>query len=155
MARPKSTHCTDCGENLDLNPVYSSNGSRNWRKAQCRACSNERQRKVNLANPDRVRDTQLRYRLGTTLEKYNELLVAQNGACAICHQTCTSGKDLGTDHNHATGEIRGLLCHRCNRAIGLLKESPELISSAYEYLQRTTWSKGENLLWFHGKKESA
>lgn len=63
----------------------------------------------------------------------------QNGVCAICSEPETR-KMKGTpaalcvDHNHETGEIRGLLCNRCNRTIGLLEDDPEFFKRAYDYL---------------------
>jgi hypothetical protein len=39
------------------------------------------------------------------------------------------------DHNHSSGKVRGLLCNRCNRAIGMFEDSPELLLSAISYLQ--------------------
>jgi len=47
---------------------------------------------------------------------YDELLAQQNGVCAICgHPPKT--KRLNIDHDHKTMEVRGLLCHKCNRAL--------------------------------------
>ena len=56
---------------------------------------------------------------GTTIDDYNRLFEQQNGCCAICekHQI-EFNRLLGFDHNHATGEIRGLLCSHCNRFVG-------------------------------------
>ncbi len=45
---------------------------------------------------------------------------------------------LMVDHDHTTGEVRGLLCHNCNRAIGLLREDPERLRRAIEYLEGAT-----------------
>jgi hypothetical protein len=146
MAKPKPTHCTDCGKDLQLDPAYTIWHGVSTIRGHCKTCHNKRQCKANLINPNGVRDAQLRYRLGTTLERYNELLKEQGGVCAICKQVCTSGRDLAADHNHLTDEIRGLLCHRCNRGIGLLREDPNIINSAYEYLSRTTWDKGMDML---------
>jgi hypothetical protein len=64
--------------------------------------------------------------------------VAQKGCCAICgvHQNERSdGKDLAVDHDHETGEVRGLLCTNCNTGIGQLQEDPEVLLKAIEYLK--------------------
>jgi hypothetical protein len=45
------------------------------------------------------------------------------------------------DHDHTTGRIRGLLCTRCNAAIGLFEENPRLLRQAVGYLQRHTADK--------------
>jgi hypothetical protein len=69
-------------------------------------------------------------------ERYAELLEQQGGACAICGSGNRSGHRLAADHDHKTGAIRGLLCHRCNTAIGLLRDDPELLRAAIGYLSK-------------------
>jgi len=71
---------------------------------------------------------------GITPQRYDEMALSQNGQCAIC--SCTPTRRLGVDHDHETGAVRGLLCSSCNFAIGLLKDSPELIDLAAAYLRR-------------------
>jgi acetyltransferase-like isoleucine patch superfamily enzyme len=74
---------------------------------------------------------------GILLSEYNELFEKQKGCCAICgiHQNIINPKkSLGVDHDHRTGKIRGLLCDRCNRAIGLLNDNINSINSAEKYL---------------------
>lgn len=68
-----------------------------------------------------------------TLEDYGRLFFIQCGACAICGDEAKD-KPLVVDHDHATGEVRGLLCGTCNSAIGLLKDDPEVIVKAALYL---------------------
>ena len=76
----------------------------------------------------------LHKRFGITVEDYDALLAKQKGVCAICGAMPTTKLRLPVDHNHQTGMIRGLLCHKCNRAIGLFKDSPQNILSAFQYL---------------------
>ncbi len=54
--------------------------------------------------------------LGVSDDDYTRLLAAQDGHCALCPNTPKTRR-LHVDHDHATGEVRGLLCHRCNRAL--------------------------------------
>ena len=70
---------------------------------------------------------------GLTQDSYEALLVAQSGLCAICH----SNMPLSVDHDHLTGAVRGLLCATCNFMIGHGKDSPSLLRSAADYLERT------------------
>ena len=60
----------------------------------------------------------------------------QDGKCAICGEPPPGiGKHgLKLDHNHETGQYRGALCHKCNVALGVLRENPELFLAAIEYL---------------------
>jgi hypothetical protein len=70
-----------------------------------------------------------------TIERYNSLLISQNGKCAICKIPKEQFKRiLNVDHDHQTGEVRGLLCDSCNRGIGYLKDSIDVITSAKNYL---------------------
>ena len=68
--------------------------------------------------------------------EFDRLLVAQQGLCGICGEENRSGHRLAVDHDHTTGRVRGLLCHRCNTAIGLLRDDPALLRAAIEYLAR-------------------
>jgi len=70
---------------------------------------------------------------GLTLEDYDAMMERQNGVCAIC-STRTKG-NLHIDHNHQTNEVRGLLCGKCNRAIGLLNDDVSLFTKAITYLK--------------------
>lgn len=70
---------------------------------------------------------------GITLDDYQVLLDEQGGVCAICKRTRGIRK-LHVDHDHDTGIVRGLLCHACNTALGLLGEDPAILSAALEYL---------------------
>ncbi len=73
--------------------------------------------------------------------QYAAMLAAQGGACALCGErasgTAKSGKPIAlhVDHDHATGRIRGLLCGKCNRAIGYLRDDPALIRKAALYVE--------------------
>lgn len=80
---------------------------------------------------------------GLTLRDYEDLLASQGRVCAICkrpegRRSTQNGKvmPLHVDHDHVTGEIRGLLCSRCNTAIGLLRDDVDVVSSAVDYLKR-------------------
>lgn len=94
-------------------------------------------------DPERYRVQLLRAALrrlyGITLEQYEQMLAEQSGRCAICGNFPPPSKRsnrLSVDHDHNTGEIRGLLCHRCNIAISGFEHQPELVFSAYAYLNR-------------------
>lgn len=82
---------------------------------------------------DYHRRWKLRTRYGITPERYDEMLAEQNNRCAICGGTDVrgTGANLSVDHNHRTGEVRGLLCQPCNLALGHLEE---YLSKAFVYL---------------------
>lgn len=71
-------------------------------------------------------------RYGVTEEQYRDMVVGQAGRCLICHRV--PDKDLAVDHNHETGQVRGLLCSSCNLAIGHLRDKASLARRAAAYL---------------------
>ncbi len=102
----------------------------------------EWQQKSRLANPEYYFNQELQKRYGVSLEWYENTLKEQNNVCAICKQpetTVIRGKLIAmpVDHDHATGIVRGLLCTQCNRGLGLLKDSVEILQSAISYLRKT------------------
>lgn len=61
------------------------------------------------------------------------MLLAQDGRCLICRGEF--GQTLPVDHCHRTGKVRGLLCHHCNRGIGLFGDDPERLRRAADYVE--------------------
>lgn len=94
----------------------------------------ERSRARYHANKDRARNDYLVREFGISLTEYNDLLVAQNGSCAICKKSCKSGRKLAVDHCHMTGKVRALLCMNCNRAIGWMDDDPDRLMAAAAYV---------------------
>ncbi len=94
----------------------------------------------NLARAAQARDTQLRQRYAITLADYHEKVRKQGGVCAICSKPPaggrTSSRSLHVDHCHSTGVIRGLLCSKCNTALGLFDEDKEVVCNALKYLNK-------------------
>jgi hypothetical protein len=86
------------------------------------------------------RNAALKRLYGLTLEVYESMLAAQGAVCAICGNPPGTrggpgiGRSLSVDHDHATGKVRGLLCHHCNVAIGYFREEPDLFDKARAYL---------------------
>lgn len=98
--------------------------------------SKEARRAYSKNNPETVRRLNYKRKYGITLEQYNQILEAQGGVCAGCggvERRAATG-NLAVDHNHETGEVRGLLCSNCNRALGLLGDSIETLKSLADYL---------------------
>jgi len=73
---------------------------------------------------------------GMTIADYERLFGEQQGVCAICGEPRPEERTLHVDHDHATGAIRGLLCFRCNNALGDFREEHELFRRAADYLDR-------------------
>ncbi len=111
------------------------------RGTNCRECDTKKfrvrrkycRRDSKDSENDRRRDLMRNH--GLTQEQYDAFLLEQNGVCRVCGKTDPSRR-LAVDHDHETGKIRGLLCLRCNRAIGLLRDSSAVCRALAEYLER-------------------
>lgn len=138
--------CTTCGKTLPLDDFYKDPRT-NRPRGRCKTCHTKksyesRQRRPNhLERQSSENRKQGLKRLLLTPEEYQALHDAQNGLCAICSlpETATSrGRTLmlAVDHDHVTGEVRGLLCMQCNTALGKFKDDPSLLEAASAYLKR-------------------
>lgn len=140
--------CSKCNVSkplLSFGKHPGSNGK--WYRANhCKSCSLAAIEKWKEKNPHRVRKAQRKCHIqkeyGITADQYDEMLSCQKFTCAICKQketriTKSTGEPqpLSVDHDHASGDVRGLLCGDCNRMIGLGKNSPSILRAAAEYLE--------------------
>ena len=74
-------------------------------------------------------------RFGLTIQSYEAMVIEQKGLCAICCKPePRPNTRLSIDHSHVTNRIRKLLCSKCNPAIGLFSENPEILSRAIDYI---------------------
>jgi len=92
---------------------------------------------------DRLRQTKIqrikwtiKYKYGIEYDKYTSLLQKQHYRCAICNKSLL-GERIDLDHDHKTGKIRGILCHRCNMALGFFNDDLIAIKNAVNYLITT------------------
>jgi hypothetical protein len=88
-------------------------------------------------------DRQLKSKYGIGIEEYEALYRFQAGKCAICKRRPDQKRRLAVDHDHDTGEVRGLLCSRCNLVLGQMDDKVEWFRLAAKYLKLTPW-KGES-----------
>lgn len=93
--------------------------------------------KIRNRHADWVRAIWTSFRM--TPMEYDRLFEAQRGVCAICARECASGKRLAVDHDHETGTVRGLLCLKCNTALGWFERNR---SATLEYLRKSEHSSG-------------
>ena len=119
--------CRTCSIEKPIEEYYVSNtGTKGqvYRRTICKTCYSE-----NECN----RHIKKRYNMDVS--DYDKLLEEQGSACAICETTEPQGQGrFHIDHNHTTGEVRGLLCHSCNSGIGHLQDSPVILAEAIKYL---------------------
>lgn len=127
---PYTRVCGSCGQEK---PVGQYRGG----SKRCKACvSSEGRRKRAVPSSRRTaRDRSYQRLYGITLAEYERMARRQRWRCAVCDRKAyPAGSRLVVDHNHATGEVRGLLCQPCNSALGLMGEKAERLVSAARYL---------------------
>ena len=140
MATVQKKTCNICGKTKSVANFYRNKNMKDGYLGHCKQCI-LRLKKDSYNNPEtrkRVLATNRKSRTGWSDEKYREVLVEQNGVCAICKHPCKSGRELAGDHCHKTGKPRGLLCGNCNRGISQFDDDIELLESAIAYLKRFT-----------------
>jgi len=104
-------------------------------------------RKFRKDNWRSARNSDLKKSFGITLEQYEAMLAAQKGVCACCGEperykkkrTDAAVKNLAVDHDHATNEVRDLLCSTCNRILGMIFERSWHADKLAAYLRK--WGK--------------
>ena len=122
--------CRKCGVAKSRSEFYEARDGKYGRRLQsyCKPCLYTEKRRSHL-----------KHTYGVTLEWYESTLATQGGACAVCkrpERSTRGGKTLlmPVDHDHRTGRARGILCHACNRAVGLLGDDPDRFRSVIRYL---------------------
>jgi len=107
--------------------------------SECKKCLCDRTSARQRGNSDLHRRRHLRREYGITPERYDAEFTKQNGLCAMCGlppDDTDLQKKLVVDHNHKTGEFRGLVHGRCNSLLGYAQENPAILHAALEYLAR-------------------
>lgn len=107
----------------------------------CKPCKKEWRHNHRKQNPEKYKlldfkkDLQRRY--GLSIEDYNRMYDKQGGKCACCLIPSEEFKNgLHVDHDHKTGEVRGLLCTQCNPGIGYFEDSVDRLKLAITYLEK-------------------
>lgn len=127
--------CAKCGGLLPLDGFHRQPTGSMGRHSWCKTCANAAQKASREKNGRAPAKKQwnLSTRYGLTSQQVNDMREAQGGLCAICrgtmHRECI-------DHDHATGKVRGLLCHSCNIKLHALDKWPHR-DAALDYLERS------------------
>ncbi len=136
--------CKDWKLHKEFNPC--SDPRRSGFSVYCKDCTNKRNR-TNYSSKERspeYRATRKRWKqanalrirveqYGLTPEKYKEMWDAQGGKCYL--PSCNNPASC-IDHDHVTGQVRGLLCRTCNLALGHFRDSLQLLKEAVAYLEK-------------------
>ena len=141
--------CTKCELSKDAMEFYK-------KESRCKTCVNEIRRakynenpakyiervtKFRTENPEKIRDTKLKQAYGVGIEYFDAKLKEQGGVCAGCGRDVKSVwknkvVKMALDHCHSTGAPRGVLCIKCNRALGLLEENVQTMLNLIDYTNK-------------------
>lgn len=135
--------CTLCKEEKPLTQYRSRGGSQpHLLKSRCNDCLSMLHKDWCYNNTDKVRQYRAKdewtlkkrcARHGITEQEFWTIYEEQDGCCAVCDKEIEA-EGSAIDHNHTTGDVRGILCKNCNRALGLFGDSPSTLLQAAAYL---------------------
>ena len=138
--------CTKCGLEKPVAEFGKHKDAPDGLRYSCKPCFNQRSKSWRRRNPEyqkewsknnrhRHKNAQLKYKYGITEADYKKMLQAQNYSCKICGLADSQQRHgLHVDHCHATGKIRGLLCRRCNTALGFCEDNIDVLANMIKYL---------------------
>lgn len=136
--------CSKCGEAKRVSAFYPNGGKgRDGLQAHCKDCDKAiGESRYGTSSRRRTMHKSNLKNYGLTINDYDRMLAEQDGGCAICgvppgQMEPSNGhrRLLSVDHNHHTGVIRGLLCHKCNVGLGAFGDKLELVEAAADYLR--------------------
>lgn len=134
----KKKRAEDAARYRKRHPDRFKESLRRWRQKypdRVRACRRKHAIKYREINAAKVSERSWkRAGIDLTENEYQELLTAQDGLCAICRKP-PSRKRLHVDHSHSGGQVRGLLCNKCNFGVGQFNDSILLLEAAIAYLR--------------------
>jgi hypothetical protein len=132
--------CSTCKIEKEFSKFNKSKSGKFGLHNQCRDCSKlwkptpEKRKQYNK----RTREWNRKKLSGFSPEDFENKLREQNYRCAICETEDPGATNWHADHDHKTGQKRGVLCHKCNTGLGLLKDDIDILCSAIEYLKNYT-----------------
>lgn len=156
-------HCSKCGYSKPITDFHKNKSSNDGYRNVCKEClkiyfvdyykkNKEKIRRYQKDNPDihnkanekynrkptskkKRRGISYMYKYGITEKDFNDMFLKQKGRCAICGVSQLDIEyRINIDHCHETGIVRGLLCRRCNTALGHFKDDVDIMQRAIDYL---------------------
>jgi hypothetical protein len=129
--------CTKCKSWLPFRVFPTARNKKDGLHYCCKECKNTKARETTTTK--QIRAQNMRRLHDVSLKEYDRMFVEQGGVCYVCKQPETAKsrtgivRPLAIDHDHETGEIRSLLCHVCNVALGFIEKDPERTRMLIEY----------------------
>ena len=133
-------HCSTCKQEKEISSFNKNKSTKSGFHNQCRDCQ-----KLWKPTPDALAKSRKKTRewnrlklTGFTPNDFEKKLAEQNNKCAICGTDNPGATNWHADHDHKTGQKRGILCQKCNTGLGLLQDDINILCSAIEYLNHYT-----------------
>ena len=136
-ADPITKVCKTCQTEKPLASFHPEPKGKLGRKARCSECMKAYKRSWYADNPNdpaKARDRALRRNYDLTSSEYEEMFNAQGRVCASCGDAPGDGISFPVDHDHETMCNRAILCHKCNKGLGLFNDDPDRLIAAAMYL---------------------
>lgn len=141
--------CTVCNEQKPFDEFYNRIASDDGKAYRCKVCDNIAVAAYRVKHKDRQRKQQResnwRFKYGLEREDFEKMWENQEGKCPICFvglvnieingDPVNKGNTACVDHCHESGKVRGILCAKCNKALGLLHDDLDFIQRAYDYIE--------------------
>lgn len=137
--------CTVCKQQKSFSDFYNRKASEDGKAYRCKVCDNHAVRQYRRKNQKNWSQIQKRanrlHKHGITQDQFDKMYIQQNGKCNICN--CELDINLPPkdtkrvcviDHCHTSGTVRGLLCTKCNQALGLFNDNVNSLKKAIQYL---------------------
>lgn len=137
--------CRQCGETKDFSCFGIDRSKKSGVRHICRECvkkymveynrsPSRRAISASVERKAKLADQHLKRRYGVTSKDKQRIMAEQLGVCAVCKTPFDGPRDSNLDHNHVTGQVRGVLCRKCNIAAGHLNDSSQRAAGMLAYL---------------------
>lgn len=134
--------CIECGKENNKRPEVKAQKNKSAAKFRQTKRYKDYQKEYHKTEAYKLKTKRWNFKIryGITIEEFDRMTEEQNGVCVICGKKETKKNQyrlthLAVDHDHETEKIRGLLCHNCNVALGMVKEDIVILEKMKQYLQ--------------------
>jgi hypothetical protein len=131
--------CSKCKIEKEYSAFNKNKSRKDGFQSSCKKCHSKMMQdyKIKGLKKQSDRKVNLKRRYGIAQSEYDKMYNFQKGKCALCDAETIGRKgavNFCVDHNHKTGDVRGLLCHNCNVVLGKIKDNREWLSRALKYI---------------------
>lgn len=128
--------CCTCKKTKHVRAFNKHRDHKDGLSSHCRLCNKKSSRAYYYQDRDRARQKRREATYGITAEALQVLFISQNEVCALCERSLEGSRQFNVDHCHTTQIVRGILCNRCNRALGFFDDDPARMRKAANYVEK-------------------